>query len=116
MPGDYRYKEFTDEESRIYERSIKSIIENLNNGLTFNLACESLDIRDEELRNIIVDNALKVKIAEMHYGKNLTFDEISRILDVSIERLIRANEEMLEDVMESMPKTLGKKLDELDSR
>jgi len=86
----------------IYKTSIEIIRKNIENGQTFDLACESLSINDENLKKAIIDDALKIEIAEMHYGKNIPLIEISRKLDVSMERLLKANNEMLDDVMNNL--------------
>lgn len=90
------------EEDRIYKRSIEIIRRNIENGQSFDLACEAISVQDEGLRRSIIDDALKIEIAEMHYGRNIPFIEISKRLQVSMERLLKANEEMLEDVMNNL--------------
>jgi hypothetical protein len=87
------------EQDHIYKKSIEAIRKNIQNGQTFDLACEAISVEDEQLRRMIIDDALKIEIAEMHYGKNIPLLEISKRLDVSMERLIKANNEMLEEVM-----------------
>ncbi len=89
-------------EDQIYKESIEIIRKNIENGQSFDLACESINVADEDLKRMIIDHTLKIEIAEMHYGKNIPFIEISRKLQVSMERLLKANDEMLEDVMNNM--------------
>ena len=47
---------------------------------------------------LIVDDALKIEIAELHYGKGLSLLDVSKKLGVSMERLLRAGDEMMEDI------------------
>ncbi len=89
------------EEDRLYKESIEIIRKNIQNGVSFDIACEAISVKDEGLRKIIVDDALKIEIAELHYGKNMPLPEVARRLDVSMERILKANEEMLEDVMKT---------------
>lgn len=99
MPENVNYKNFTEEEDRIYRKSIEMIRSGLGNGLKFSSACELIAVEDMELKNLIIDNALKVEIAELHYGKGLPLIDVSKKLGVSMERLLKANAEMIEDVL-----------------
>ena len=72
---------------------------NLENGVRFDLACEFIGIEDRELRAMIIDDALKIEIAELHYGKQIPLLEVSKRLGVSMDRLLKATHEMLEDLM-----------------
>jgi len=53
---------------------------------------------------------LKVLIAEEHYNKNIPLDKLSEALNVSVDRLETAKQEMLEDVKESSIKAFYKGL------
>jgi hypothetical protein len=108
MSGKVKYKQFTEEEDRIYRQNIESIRSNLRNGVKFDLACEFVTTDDRELKTMIVDDALKIEIAEFHYGKNLTLAEVSRILGVPMERLLKANSEMIEDIVNTANEHTGR--------
>lgn len=99
MSEKIEYREFDEEESRVYQQAVDTIRGNVKNGITFDLACEFIDVKDEELKQVIIDDALKIEIAEMHYGKGMTLRDVSKALGVSIERLLKATHEMMEDVM-----------------
>lgn len=101
MPEDTNYKSFSEEEDRIYRKHVEMIRSNVSSGIKFDVACEFIKVGDRELRDIIIDNTLKVEIAELHFGKAMTLDEVSRKLGVSMERLLNAHREMMEDVMHS---------------
>jgi len=73
-------KEYSPEEDRIYNESIAKIREGMKNGLTFGEACQVIDVTDEELKEFILDDALKIMIAELHYGKAMNLEEVARIL------------------------------------
>lgn len=93
------YKNFGEEEDRIYKKNIEMIRSSISGGVKFDLACEFVSVDDKELRNLIVDDALKIHIAEIHYGKGLSLSDLSKKLGVSMERLLKANTEMMEDVI-----------------
>ena len=95
--ADVKYKEYSPEEDRIYTEAITKIREDVKNGLAFDKACDSINVENEELRSFILDDALKIMIAELHYGKGVTLEEVSRTLNVPMGRVSVASLEMLED-------------------
>ncbi len=95
---DFKYKEYSADESKIYDAAMAQIIEGLRNGLSFNDACSVVNVEDKELKEFIEDDALKIMIADLHYAKGLSLPEVASVLKVSIETINRANLEMLEDV------------------
>lgn len=97
--ADIIYKNYSNDEEEIYKRSIDTIRSNISNGVKFDLACEFLDVKDEELKRLIIDDALKIEIAESHYGKGLSLVDLSKKIGVSMERLLKANDEMIEDII-----------------
>lgn len=99
--SDIIYKNYSDDENEIYNRSINTIRSNVGNGVKFDLACEFIDVKDEELKRLIIDDALKIEIAESHYGQGISLMDLSKKIGVSMERLMKANEEMLEDIVNS---------------
>jgi hypothetical protein len=96
--SDIKYKEYTAEENKIYEKAMTMIMEGLKNGLNFNEACSVINIEDKELKRYIVDDALKVMIADMHYAKGMTLKQVADALKVPLKTIDTANMEMLEDV------------------
>ena len=92
-----KYKEYSPEEDRIYNESIAKIREGMKNGLTFGEACQVIDVTDEELKEFILDDALKIMIAELHYGKAMNLEEVARILNLPMGKVRVASLEMLED-------------------
>lgn len=95
---DFRYKEYTEEESRIYHDAMDRIMDALHNGMNFRDACGTTDVGDEELMRFIEDDALKIMIADMHFKKGASFEEVADALKVPVDIIIKANAEMLEDI------------------
>ena len=102
------YKQFTEEEDRIYKKSIETIRSNISNGVKFDLACEFITVDDRELKGLIIDDALKIEIAELHYGKRIPLRDVAKKLGVPMERLLQANTEMMEDVVKTSEEAVGK--------
>ena len=101
---------FKTETDKAYEKAEAKIREGLAKGLDFDSACASLKVEDEALRKSIIDDMLKVIIAEEHFTKNATFDELAKKLNIPIKRLETAKMSMLEDVKNSSIKAFYKSL------
>jgi hypothetical protein len=93
-----RYKEYTEEESRVYHQTMDEIMEGLKKGLTFREACGAAKGNDEQLRRFIEDDALKIMIADMHYNKGIPLEKVAEKLQVPVDKIKEASAEMLEDV------------------
>ncbi len=95
---EFRYKQYTEEESAVYNQTMKTILEGLEGGLSFRAACDAAVVNDAQLRTFIEDDALKIVIADMHYTKGVPLEDIAVHLNVPLDVLNKANAEMLEDV------------------
>jgi hypothetical protein len=95
---DFHYKEYTEEESRIYNQAIDEIMKGLETGMSFDSACDAVSVDDETLKGFIIDDALKVMIAHLHYKNGLALEDVAAQLKVSHEKVHKANGEMIEDI------------------
>jgi hypothetical protein len=95
---DFRYKEYTEEESAVYNKVMDEIMSALKNGQKFNEVCNAIHVEDKELKSYIEDDALKIIIADMHFTKGLSLEDVSDALDVSIDTVNKATAEMMEDI------------------
>jgi len=96
--ADFKYKDYTPEERLIYSEAIIKIRKGVENGLSFSEAFSMVDVQDPELKHFIEDDALKVLIAEIHFGKGIPLPQVADTLKISIKRLDIVIREMLEDV------------------
>jgi len=80
---------------------------NLRNGVKFDLACEFITVEDRELKAMIIDDALKTEIAELHYGKRMPLPEVSKLLGISMDRLLKASDEMLDAMIRTSEEFSG---------
>ena len=101
---------FLTETDIAYQNAIKKMREGLEKGLDFNSACAAIQVENEQLKKPIIDDMLKVLIAEEHFNKNIPLDKLADTLKVSLDRLEAAKREMLEDVKESSIKAFYKGL------
>jgi hypothetical protein len=97
MP-EFEYKEFTAEESRIYEEAVKMFREAVAAGKTLRQAYESYAITDPGLRSLIQADFLKILIAERHFAGRQPMEKIANDLDVSLELLMDTHARMLQEV------------------
>jgi len=86
------------EEDRLYEEAVNSIKSAVENSVPFDEAAAKIDVKDEGLKAAIVADALKVLIAEMHFMKKVSLDEVANALKVPLKKVEDAKKEMLEEV------------------
>ena len=96
-----QYGEFTEEEGKIHVAGIKIIHDGLANGLGFDEACAGLEVINPSMRQVVIDDYLKVTIAERHYQGSETIEEIAASLKVPAERLEKTKVAMLAEVKEA---------------
>ena len=89
---------FTAEEERLHDEGFAAIRAGLESGLGFAEASERVSAPDPELRRIIVDDFLKVTIAQRHFQGGESTESIARALGISAERVEFARKEMLAEV------------------
>jgi hypothetical protein len=85
------------EEDTLYEESVRKI-QSAVKSMSFGQAVKLIEIEDEETKRAIIDDALKVLIAEMHFSGNMTLKELGKKLKVPVGRLETAKAAMLDDV------------------
>jgi len=101
---------FISETDIIYKEAEAKIRERLAAGDDFDKACSAIDAIEEGLRKSIIDDMLKVLIAEEHFGKNIPLDEVASKYGIDLPRLESAKKAMLEDVRDSSIKAFYKGL------
>jgi hypothetical protein len=95
---EFSYKEYSEEENAIYQEVLPRILEDVKEGSSFYKACDNVRVEDKELKAFIVDDALKILIAELHYKQGCPLHDIAVQLEVPEDVINRANREMIQDV------------------
>ncbi|MEW6585231.1 MAG: hypothetical protein AB1442_06420 [Nitrospirota bacterium] len=95
---DFQYKDYTEDESTLYNDVMNKIMAGLRNGLTFSDACDAAVSEDKELKEFIVDDALKIVIVDLHYVGGLSLEDVASTLKVPFDTVNKAHSEMIEDV------------------
>ena len=101
----------SDEENRIYEDSMAELRSEIDSGRTFDHACECLNGIDQELRALIVDDFLKIVIAEDHFGTGKELDDIALYMGIPYETVATARDEMLQEVGAEMANQYRKNIE-----
>ncbi len=96
MP-EFAFKEFTAEESRIYDEAVNKFREAVSAGKTLKQAYESYAIADRELGSLIQADFLKILIAERHFAQQQPLEKVAKDLDVSLELLMDTHARMLQE-------------------
>jgi len=89
---------FTAEEERLHEAGFAAISSGLAAGLGFVEACARIEVEDADLRRIIIDDFLKVTIAQRHFQGSASVADVAAALGISSERVEFARREMLAEV------------------
>lgn len=89
---------FISEAEKTYMNALTKIKEGLAKGFDFDSASATVKIDHESLRQAVFDDVLKVIIAEEHFVAKIPLEQISRKLNLPVDRLEKALSEMLEDV------------------
>jgi hypothetical protein len=112
MP-EFSFKEFTPEENRIYEEAVKSFREAVSSGKTLQQAYESYAIEDPELKSMIQADFLKIMIAERHFEKRQSLEDVAKGLAVAVDLVKKTHARMLQEVGVSAASQFGEKFDSL---
>lgn len=77
--------------------SIRKIRNAVEKGRSFHEACSLLDIADVDMRESIINDALKLLVAEMHYGNGMPLKQLALKLRLSLSRLLNAKQKISEE-------------------
>lgn len=89
---------FSEDDEQAYNKGMEIIREGLGRGLGFDEACTAVPDDDPELKRLIIDDFLKVTIAHLHFEKEMSAEALATKLGLSVERVLKARQEMIDDV------------------
>ncbi|MGC2064247.1 MAG: hypothetical protein WA610_14855 [Thermodesulfovibrionales bacterium] len=90
---------FMAEADRQYMLEINRIREALARGLGFDEATALIEEKDEAVKAGIIEDTLKVLIAEEHFAKGIALEEMAQRLKIPAERLESAKKSMLDEIV-----------------
>ena len=97
MP-EFLFKEFTPEESVIYEEAVNKFRDAIAAGKTLRQAYESYAVADKALEALIQADFLKIMIAERHFAQQQSLEDVAKTLDVSLDLVKDTHKRMLQEV------------------
>jgi len=106
MP-EFEFKQFTPEEDKIYEDAISKFRAALDSGKSLREAYASYTIEDEDLGNVIRADFLKIIIAERHFAKGQTLQDLAGVLSVSVDLVQDTKNRMLQEAGVSAASQFG---------
>ncbi|HWR97110.1 MAG TPA: hypothetical protein VN317_01685 [Candidatus Methanoperedens sp.] len=89
---------FSAEEDRLHAAGFATISAAMTAGEGFDAACARIDVADPDLRRIIIDDYIKVTIAQRHFQGGESTEAVAGALGISAERIEFARKEMLAEV------------------
>lgn len=95
---DKQHDESTDEGAAFYDESINRIKKGVEQGMTFEQAVSLVGCEDQKLKAAIVDDTLKVIIAEMHFMGKQGIDDVAKKLRLPAQVIMKSRQEMLDSV------------------
>ena len=110
MP-EFDFKEFTPEESAIYDEAVNKFREAIASGKTLRQAYETYAISDKDLEKLIQVDFLKILIAERHFGRHQPLEEIAKALGVSTTIITETHARMLKEVGVTAGSQFGEEFD-----
>ncbi|MHB8881575.1 MAG: hypothetical protein ACYC69_08745 [Thermodesulfovibrionales bacterium] len=87
------------EADRLYRQEINRVREGLSKGLGFEEAIKAIEEKDEGLRQTIIDDVLKVLLAEEHFAGRASLSDLAKRLKLPVGRLEAARKSMLDEVV-----------------
>ena len=114
MP-EFAFKQFTPDEDMIYEGAVSAYRKAIEAGRTLKEAYESYSIGDKELESLIQADFLKIMIAEMHFGKGQTVEEVAKALSVSASLIADTRIRMLQEAGVTAAKDFSSQSGPLDA-
>lgn len=111
MP-EFKFKQFTPEEDRIYAETVGKLREAIAQGKTLRQAYEDQPVADKELEKLIQADFLKIMIAERHFAQREPLEQLAKAFNVPLDLLKDTLARMLQEVgvtagqqMHAPPKT-----------
>lgn len=107
MP-EFAFKEFTPEEDKIYKETVEQYREGVKQGKALKEIYEGVSLDDKKLQKIIEADFLKILIAELHFAKGMSLDELAKSLSISPELVQDTMKRMLQEVGMTAAKEFAK--------
>lgn len=95
---------FTPEQDVIYESAIGHLREGVAKGWPWDKIAASIQLADPALKAIVLDDFLKITLAERHFQGGEGLKKIAQSLKVPMKLLVALKEAMIEEVSQASVK------------
>ncbi len=92
-------------DDHLFEEAVSRMRHEVAQGKTFEEACEALSKIDKNLRPLIRDDALKIIVAEKHFGQGISIDDVALFLDLPYEKVEASRSRILQEFNEFFSST-----------
>lgn len=89
------------EEETIHSEAIKKLEKELAQGKTLDQACETLSRLEKPLKSVIIDDLLKIILAEYHFNEGRGLDDIALLLGITYEKIVEVKISMINELQYS---------------
>lgn len=86
----------------IYEQTLRRLRLEIDKGRTYAQACKAISDMEQDLKNEIGEDFLRIIIAERHFGEGYGVDDLALLLDVTYEKIEEIRNYMLRDIGNSL--------------
>lgn len=90
------------EDELLYEQALRRLRLEIDKGRTYDQACRAISGLEQELKNDIGEDFLRIIIAERHFGEGYGIDDLALLLDVEYEKIEAIRDYMLRDIGNSL--------------
>jgi hypothetical protein len=95
---------FSPEQDKVYDSVIAHLTEGVAKGLPWKKVADSVQMNDKKFKAVILDDFLKITIAQRHFQGGEGLKQVAKSLKVPMDLLIELRAAMIEEVSEASVK------------
>ncbi len=92
---------FSEEQDRLHAESIAWLRKRVREGKPWKKIVADFTVPDEKFKAVILDDFLKITLAERHFQSGEALKSIAQLLHVPVELLTAVKEEMIREVRDA---------------
>ncbi|MBF0384084.1 MAG: hypothetical protein HQL69_23980 [Magnetococcales bacterium] len=95
---------FTPDQDAVYESAMGHLKEGIAKGLPWKKVADSVQLADAKLKEVVLDDFLKITIAERHFQGGEGLKHIAKSLKVPMDLIVALKASMIEEVSQAAVK------------
>lgn len=95
---------FSQEDDQIHAQGLAHIRDQLKAGVAWSRIREELPVADPELKRIILDDFVKMEVAQRHFNGGESLKQIAKTLRLTLDEMIAIKKSMVEEVTQASVK------------